>query len=92
MKRFLSLVPVILLLLMIVPSGGAQSGNGYDLSWNVIASGGTTFSSGYHYALGATLGQATAGPLSDGSNMLGGGFWSGVIANHAIYLPIVLRN
>jgi hypothetical protein len=92
MKRFLSLVPFILLLLVIAPSGGAQSSNSYDLSWNVIASGGTTFSSGYNYTLGATLGQATAGPLSDGSYILGGGFWGGVIANHGIYLPIVLRN
>ena len=91
MKRILSLLPIVLLMLMIVPSSSAQSGNGYDLSWNVIAGGGTTFSTGEDYTLGATIGQAAAGPLSGGSYTLSSGFWNGAIANYGLYLPIVLR-
>ncbi|CAG0937572.1 hypothetical protein TFLX_06513 [Thermoflexales bacterium] len=90
MKRLLHLLPVILLMLMIVPSSGAQSG-GYDLSWNVVAGGGTTFSTGEDYTLGATIGQAAANSLSGGGYTLNGGFWNGTMASYNIYLPIVLR-
>ncbi len=91
MKRLLNLLFVVLLLLAVVPSSSAQSGSGYNLSWNVIASGGTTFSSGDNYTLGATLGQAAPGSLSGGNYALSGGFWNGVITNYDVYLPIVLR-
>lgn len=91
MKRILSLLLVVLLLLIAVPSSNAQSGSGYDLSWNVIAGGGATFSVGDNYTLGATIGQAAAGPLSGGNYTLSGGFWNGALANYNVYLPIVLR-
>ena len=92
MKRVLSLLPVVVLLLVAVPSSSAQSGNGYDLSWNVIADGGTTFSLVDSYTLGATLGQSGACSLSGGNYTLSGGFWNSVITNFDIYLPIVLRS
>ena len=47
----------------------------YDLSWNVIASGGATFGTGGAYSLGATIGQEAAGTSSGGSYNLNGGFW-----------------
>ncbi len=39
----------------------AQSGGGYDLTWNTIDGGGTTWSEGGGYSLGGTIGQADAG-------------------------------
>lgn len=90
MKRLLNLLSVILLMLMFVPASSAQSGD-YDLSWNVIAGGGTTFSSGEGYTLGATIGQAAASSLSGGGYTLNSGFWNSALANYSLYLPIVLR-
>jgi hypothetical protein len=71
----------------------AQSGGGYDLTWNTIDGGGYTFSTGGGYALGGTAGQADAGVLSGGGYTLAGGFWpSGAAAQYRVYLPLVLRN
>ncbi|MFN0149305.1 MAG: FlgD immunoglobulin-like domain containing protein [bacterium] len=53
----------------------AQSGGAYDLSWNVIASGGGA-SSGSAYALGGTIGQPDAGTHTGGAYKLLGGFWA----------------
>ena len=71
----------------------AQSGGGYDLSWNTVDGGGYTFSAGGDYTLGSTIGQPDAGELSGGGYVLGGGFWrGGAVAQYRIYLPLVLRN
>jgi len=71
----------------------AQSGGGYDLGWNTVDGGGTTFSAGGDYTLGGTIGQPDAGLLSGGGYVLGGGFWGGgALAQCRIYLPLVLRN
>jgi hypothetical protein len=60
-----------------VQSVRAQSGNGYDLTWSTIDSGGEMFSTGDGYELGGTIGQADAGELTgDNGYALTGGFWS----------------
>ena len=38
----------------------AQSGGGYNLTWNSVDGGGATFSSGGGYLLGGTAGQPDA--------------------------------
>jgi len=54
----------------------AQSGNGYNLTWNTIDSGGQMFSIGNGYELGGTIGQPDAGLLTGaGGYALKGGFW-----------------
>jgi hypothetical protein len=73
----------------------AQSGNGYDLTWNTVDGGGYTFSASADgvYALGGTIGQPDAGVMSDssGTYTLRGGFWAGVgLVEHCIYLPLLL--
>jgi hypothetical protein len=75
----------------------AQSGGGYDLTWNSIDGGGAMFSTGGNYSLGGTIGQADAGTMSGGSYTLAGGFWSGLVAwsnstQFRIYLPVILKN
>ena len=50
MKRALLLVPVAVLLLLGVGSARAQTGGGYDLTWNSIDGGGATFSTGGGYS------------------------------------------
>ncbi len=73
----------------------AQSGGGYDLTWNTVDGGGG-MSSGGAYSLGGTAGQPDAGSLNGGSYTLAGGFWQGggsaePPAYH-IFLPLVLRS
>ena len=91
MKRALLLIPLALLLLFGVGSARAQTGGGYDLTWNSIDGGGATFSTGGGYSLGATVGQADAGAASGGVYTLSGGFWAGIPANYNAYVPIALK-
>ena len=70
----------------------AQSGGGYDLTWNTVDGGGYTFSEGGGYSLGGTVGQPDAGVLSGGDYTLAGGFWPGGAARYSIYLPLVVKN
>ncbi|MBI5880370.1 MAG: hypothetical protein HZB53_22185 [Chloroflexi bacterium] len=69
----------------------AQSGSGYDLTWNVIGGGGATFSTGGGYSLGGTIGQPGAGAMSGGTYTLSSGFWSGVTNWLNTYLPVIRR-
>lgn len=72
----------------------AQSGDGYDLTWNTVDGGGYTFSGDGDFAVGGTIGQPDAGAMSDsgGTYALSGGFWSGAgPVEYSIYLPLVLR-
>ena len=92
MKRALVIVFSLLLLFGAV-SVHAQSGSGYDLTWNTIDNGGETSASG-GYTLNGTIGQPDASaPISNSGYTLTGGFWAGVsIAQYHIYLPVVLRS
>jgi hypothetical protein len=94
------LILVVALVLVIVASGvalvglvSAQSGGGYDLTWNSIDGGGYMFSTGGGYSLGGTMGQPDAGAtLSGGIYALAGGFWgSGGLSPSPLYLPLIRR-
>jgi len=92
MKRA-AIVLALAAFLLLASVALAQSGGGYDLSWNTVDGGGTTFSAGGDYTLGGTIGQPDAGLLLGGGYVLGGGFWGGgVVARYRIYLPLLLRN
>ncbi len=77
----------------------AQSGGGYDLTWNTVDGGGATFSSGGGYTLGGTAGQPDAATWSGGGYTLSGGFWHAASgAGEAppggaskVYLPLIMR-
>jgi hypothetical protein len=91
MKRLILLSSIVLALL-IVSIAVAQTGGGYDLTWNTIDSGGGS-SSGGSYTLDGTLGQFEAGTLNGSGYTLSGGFWYGAqsAAQFKIYLPVVVR-
>jgi hypothetical protein len=86
------LLLALVALLLLSSVARAQSGGGYDLSWNTVDGGGATWSEGGGYALGGTVGQPDAGVLSGGGYTLAGGFWGGAAARYGVYLPLVLRN
>ena len=85
---------LLLLALLALPglAAHAQSGGGYDLTWNKVDGGGATFSTGGGYELGGTAGQADTGNLTGSGYALAGGFWPGAAVQYRIYLPLVLRN
>jgi len=91
-RRALQLLAGAVVLLLIGSSVLAQSGGGYDLTWNTVGGGGYTFSTGGNYSLGGTVGQPDAGVLTGGSYTLVGGFWGGAGVQCKLYLPLVLRN
>jgi len=88
-KILLALAALLLL------AGGAvvyaQTGGGYDLSWNTVDGGGAMFSTGDSYSLGGAIGQPDAGTLSGGGYTLAGGFWGGAAIQYKVFLPLVLK-
>ncbi len=72
----------------------AQSGGGYDLSWNTIDGGGAAVSGGA-YTLVGTMGQSDAGTVSGGAYSLAGGFWAALSATASrtgkMFLPLIAR-
>jgi hypothetical protein len=91
MRRTLLLIPVAVLLVFSIGTASAQTGGGYDLTWNSIDGGGATFSTGGGYSLGGTIGQADAGAASGGAYSLSGGFWAGIPATYNAFVPIAMR-
>ena len=71
----------------------AQSGGGYDLTWNVIGGGGAAASTGGGYTLSSTIGQpvASSAPATGGAYSLASGFWAGVTNWVSTYLPVIRR-
>ena len=89
MKRAALFIPIVLAVL-IVSIALAQTGSGYDLSWNTI-DGGSESSSGGSYSLSGTIGQPDAGTMSGGGYTLNGGFWPGAAVPFKVFLPLILR-
>ncbi len=91
---------ILLLLFSAVGATHAQSGGGYDLTWNTIDNGGATFATGGGYELGGTIGQPDAGSSTGESPTrpytLWGGFWPGggriPTPPEYIFLPLIMRN
>ena len=85
---------LLVLAALLLLAGGAvvyaQTGGGYDLSWNTVDGGGAMFSTGGSYSLGGTIGQPDAGTLRGGGYTLVGGFWGGKV-QYNTYLPLVLK-
>ncbi len=100
-REILLALMALMLIVFITPSQSfapvsAQSGGGYDLTWNVIADGGAMFSTGGPYSLGGTIGQAEAATVSGGSYTLTGGFWGGLqnLVSYPLhfFLPLIQKN
>ena len=89
--RRLMLVVLIGLSLVVVSTVLAQSGSGYDLTWNTVDGGGDT-STGGGYTLIGTIGQSDAGLLMNGGGYsAAGGFLIGGASQYHVYLPLVIK-
>lgn len=84
---------LLFLTLPLVTLALAQTGGGYDLTWNT-GDGGGGRTSGGGYTLTGTVGQHDTGAVGGSGYSLLGGFWGSgarVVAAYDIYLPVTLR-
>jgi hypothetical protein len=91
MRRKLLLILFVILLLgsILVGAAYAQTGNGFDLHWNVIGGGGGVMT-GSGFTITSTLGQTSVGSARGSRFEAGGGFWY-LLAQLRRYLPITLK-
>ena len=92
-RRFLfilSLVVIVSALLagaLQVKSAAAQTGSGFDLSWNVIGGGGKSTGSGF--TVEGTIGQPVVSLSSNAAYTLQHGFWVSLQEFVRMFLPLV---
>ncbi len=77
-SRPLAILFLLVLLALFVLPAIAQTGGGYDLTWNTVDGGGGMGSTGSGYNLGGTFGQPDAGLSNGGTYALDSGFWGTV--------------
>jgi hypothetical protein len=87
---------ILLLALLAAPLAAApgmataQTGGGYDLTWNTQDGGGIGISKGGAYELGGTIGQPDASAAhTAGGYELRGGFWQ--FRLYRAYVPRVVK-
>ncbi len=86
---------LVLALLLTLAAGVsfAQTGDGFDLTWHVMAGGGAGGPlSGDGFQLRSTASQTAIGPAAGATFDLGQGYWYGIEQQAYIYLPLVYRN
>ena len=95
MRKALLIGSVIAGLALVLLGGYAlaQTGGGFDLSWNVTAGGGGDASGGV-YSVSGTAGQPAIAMVSGGAYELCAGFWcaSSATGPPKLFLPIVVRS
>jgi hypothetical protein len=93
--RIRSLIGLFLIIFCLIGTAlneaQAQTGDGYDLSWNTLESGGRAEAAGGGYSLTGNFGQpdASASLIGDGYSLVGG-FWSGIPAYYQ-KLPVIVK-
>ncbi len=91
-KLLISLGIVFLASLALFAIVSAQTGSGFDLSWNVASSaGGTGSMSGSGFEMAGTVGQTAAGPTGGVRFEVRQGFWMGPKWVSMVYLPVIAR-
>jgi hypothetical protein len=93
-RRLLALLIVLILTgTVLVGIAYAQTGSGFDLSWNVISGGGGSGPmTGSGYKVTATLGQTAVGSSSGSGFSISHGFWNIGIISYLLNLPATLKN
>ena len=88
---------ILLLAVLLVAGAGitiaaGQTGDGYNLEWNVVSSSGSFSSTASPpHSLGGSAGQPGAGgPMTGGAYSLAGGFWTAV-QPLTVYIPAVRK-
>jgi hypothetical protein len=91
-KIIVILLAMVLSVVLVAGTAFAQTGDGFDLSWNVMGGGGAGGPlTGSGFSLRGTINQTAIGTFSDGTFWAGNGYWHGV-GQYRIYLPLVLMS
>jgi len=92
-KKSIMIAAVILLAsILLVEVAYAQTGSGYDLSWNVISGGGGSGRMhGSGFTINGTIGQATIFSSSGGDFTIEHGFWNRSLLPLKIFLALVKK-
>ncbi len=85
---YIGLMASLLLLL----AGAAAAQGAYKLEWWTVDGGGSMFSAGPGYSLGATIGQPDAGLMTGPGYRLTAGFWQSGVGIYHVYLPLAVRS
>jgi len=91
-KIIFVLLLVLLLSLVLVVVAAAQTGDGFDLSWNVIGAGGGKSSSASGYELTGTMGQTAVSASSGSGDVQSHGFWQDMIGVVHQLLPFTIKH
>jgi hypothetical protein len=84
------LLAMVLAVVLVGSAVFAQTGDGFDLSWNVMGGGGAEGPlAGSGFSLRGTIGQTAIGTFSDPKYRVGNGYWYG-IGQYYIYFPLVM--
>jgi hypothetical protein len=81
---------ILLLLLLVASTAFAQSSARFTITRNVIAGGGTTFSTSSRFQLGGTIAQPLAAVPSSSRFSIQGGFW--IWPSPTIFAPTKVGN
>jgi hypothetical protein len=85
------LLIIVCLLGAALSEAQAQTGDGYDLTWNTLESGGRAEASDGSYSISGSFGQADASTSFNGDvYSLVGGFWSDILV-YTLMLPVILN-
>ena len=91
-KIIAALLVTVLAVALVGSVVSAQTGDGFDLSWNVMGGGGAGGPlTGDGFSLRSTIGQTAIGMFSDSTYWVGNGYWYGV-GQYRVYLPLVMRD
>ena len=90
-KLLFALLLVLLLSLTVVAVVAAQTGEGFDLSWNVIGAGGGEMSGG-NFELNGTLGQTAVDTTSGSGRAVSQGFWQEFLGTIYNMLPFTVKH
>jgi hypothetical protein len=89
-KWIAALILGLVITSLVVSIGVAQTGSGYNLSWNVVGGGGSQGMTGSNYSLDSTAGQNVIAISSGSGRDLPQGFWS-FLTQIRQFVPLIAK-
>lgn len=92
LKKILILAAVVAVLALLAGAVYAQTGDGFNFNWHVMAGGGSGGPlTGSGYSMRSTISQTTTGLSSDTAFEARQGYWFGVLSTLRNYLPVLFK-
>jgi hypothetical protein len=82
----------LLLLFLVIQSASAAASASYHLDWfNPLTSAGGGPSNSAHFSANVTIGQTVSRSSASPAYQASFGFWTGILNNLRVMLPLILR-